>query len=130
MSKVIDFLNEAKVYYLATVEGDQPRVRPFGATMEHNGKVYLGTNNQKKVYQQLLANPKIEVSGMAKEKWIRVSGEVVFDDSIEAKEAMLEANPSLKDMYSVDDGTFVVFYLENMQALVCSFTGESETLTN
>ncbi|KKA60816.1 pyridoxamine 5'-phosphate oxidase family protein, partial [Escherichia coli 9.1649] len=72
MSQVVDFLNEAKTYYFATVEGDQPRVRPFGAAMERNGKVYLGTTNQKKVYQQLLANSKVEVSGMAKGKWIRL----------------------------------------------------------
>jgi uncharacterized pyridoxamine 5'-phosphate oxidase family protein len=82
MSKVVDFLNEAQTYYLATVEDGQPRVRPFGATVEYNGKVYLATNNQKKVYQQLVANPKIEVSGMANGKWIRLSGEAVFDDSI------------------------------------------------
>src|SRR5574344_1535346 len=78
MSQVVDFLNEAKTYYFATVEGDQPRVRPFGAAMERNGKVYLGTTNQKKVYQQLLANSKVEVSGMAKGKWIRLTGEAVI----------------------------------------------------
>jgi len=122
MSKVVDFLNEAKTYYLATVEDGQPRVRPFGATVEFNGKVYLTTSNTKKVYQQLITNPKTEISGMAKGKWIRLSGEAVFDNSIEAKGAMLEANPSLKNMYSLDDGKFEVFYLENMQAVVYSFT--------
>jgi uncharacterized pyridoxamine 5'-phosphate oxidase family protein len=130
MSKVVDFLNEAQTYYLATVEDGQPRVRPFGATVEYNGKVYLATNNQKKVYQQLVANPKIEVSGMANGKWIRLSGEAVFDDSIEAKEAMLEANPAVKSMYSVDDGIFAVFYLDNMQALVYSFTDAPVALEN
>jgi uncharacterized pyridoxamine 5'-phosphate oxidase family protein len=130
MSKIVDFLNEAKTYYLATVEEEQPRVRPFGATVEYNGKVYFATNNQKKVYEQLVADPKTEISGMAKGKWIRLSGEAVFDDSIEAKEAMLEANPSLKTMYNVDDGIFAVFFLDNMQALVYSFTDEPVTLEN
>lgn len=128
MSKVVDFLNEAKTYYLATVEDGQPRVRPFGATVEHNGKVYLATNNTKKVYKQLIENPKTEISGMAKGKWIRLSGEAVFDDSVEAKEAMLEANPALKNMYSLDDGVFAVFYLENMQAVVYSFSDEPVVL--
>lgn len=130
MSKVVEFLNEAKIYYIATTEDGQPRVRPFGATVEYNGKVYLATNNQKKVYQQLLSNPKTEISGMAKGKWIRLSGEAVFDDSIEAKEAMLSANPSLKDMYSLDDGLFAVFYLDNMKASVYSYTSEPEILEN
>lgn len=124
MSQVVDFLNEAKTYYLATVEEGQPRVRPFGAAVEHNGKVYLATNNQKKVYQQLIANPKTEVSGMAKGKWIRLSGEAVFDNTVEAKQAMLDANPALKNMYSLDDDIFAVFYFKNMKATVYSFVGE------
>lgn len=128
MSKVVDFLNEAKTYYLATVEDDQPRTRPFGATVEHNGKVYLATNNTKKVYQQLIKNPKTEISGMAAGKWIRLSGEAVFDDSVEAKQAMLEANPALKNMYSLEDEIFAVFYLDNIQAVVYSFAGEPVVL--
>lgn len=130
MSQVVDFLNEAKTCYFATVEGDQPRVRPFGLAMERNGKVYLSTTNQKKVYQQLLANSKVEVSGMAKGKWIRLTGEAVIDDTVEAREAMLEANPPLRDMYSADDGKFTVFYLKNMQAVLYSFTGDPEILDN
>ena len=130
MSQVVDFLNEAKTYYFATVEGDQPRVRPFGAAMERNGKVYLATTNQKKVYQQLLANSKVEVSGMAEGKWIRLTGEAVIDDTVEAREAMLEANPLLRVMYSADDGKFTVFYLKNMQAVLYSLTGDPEILDN
>src|SRR5574344_2844397 len=99
MSQVVDCLNEAKTFYFATVEGDQPRVRPFNAAMERNGKVYLGTTNQKKVYQQLLANPKVEVSGMAKGKWIRRTGEAVIDDTVEGREAMLGARTVLSGMY-------------------------------
>lgn len=130
MSQVVDFLNDAKTYYIATVEDDQPRVRPFGAAVEYNGKVYLATNNQKKVYQQLIANPKTEVSGMAKGQWIRLSGEAVVDNSVEAKQAMLDANPALKNMYSLEDDIFAVFYLDNMKATVYSFTGEPVELEN
>lgn len=130
MSQVVDFLNEAKTYYIATVEEGQPRVRPFGATVEYNGKVYLTTNNQKKVYNQLIKNPKTEVSGMVNGKWIRLTGEAVFDDSVEVKKAMLEANPSLNSMYRIDDGIFEVFYLDHMQAVVYSFTEEPEILEN
>ncbi|MFZ6171417.1 NimC/NimA family protein [Proteus mirabilis] len=95
-----------------------------------NSAVYLGTTNQKKVYQQLLANSKVEVSGMAKGKWIRLTGEAVIDDTVEAREAMLEANPPLRDWYSADDGKFTVFYLKNMQAVLYSFTGDPEILDN
>lgn len=130
MSQVVDFLNKAKTYYFATVEGDQPRVRPFGVAIERNGKVYLATTNQKKVYQQLLANPKVEVSGMAEGKWIRLTGEAVIDDTVEAREAMLEANPFLREWYSADDGKFTVFYLKNMQAVLYSLTGDPEILDN
>ncbi|EAX6368084.1 pyridoxamine 5'-phosphate oxidase family protein [Escherichia coli] len=128
MSQVVDFLNEAKTYYIATVEEGQPRVRPFGAAAEHDGKVYLGTYKKKKVYQQLLANPKTEVSGMAKGKWIRLSGEAVFDESVEAKQAMFDANPELKNMYRMDDENVVVFYFKDMKATVYSFSGETVEL--
>lgn len=124
MSQVLDFLNEAKSYYLATVEDGQPRVRPFGAHMEYNGNIYLCTNNQKEVYKQLIANPKTEVSGMANGKWIRLSGEAVFDESLEAKQAMLEANPSIRNMYQADDGIFAIFYLKNRKATLYSFGKE------
>lgn len=124
MSKVVDFLNEAKTYYIATVEDDQPRVRPFGATVEYNGKVYLATNNQKNVFKQLVNNPKIEISGMAKGKWIRITGNAVVDETMEAKKAMLDANPVLKNMYSIDDVVFAVFYIDKMKAVVYSFTDE------
>lgn len=131
MSQVVDFLNEAKTYYLATVEEDgQARVRPFGATMEYNGHVYLATNNTKNVYKQFVKNPKVEVSGMAKGQWIRLSGEAVVDDSKEAKEAMLLANPVLKNMYNVEDGIFTVFYLDHMKASLYSMKGDQIELEN
>ena len=124
MSKVVDFLNEAKTYYIATVEDDQPRVRPFGAAAEYNTRVYLGTQNDKNVFKQLVKNPKIEISGMANGKWIRITGNAVVDEATDAKEAMLNANPFLKKMHSADDGRFVVFYIDKMKAVVYSFEGE------
>jgi len=131
MSQVVDFLNEAKTYYLATVDEDgQARVRPFGATVEFNGHVYFGTNNKKKVFAQLVKNPKVEISGMAKGKWIRLSGKAVVDESIEAKAALLEATPGLKNMYNLEDKIFEVFYLDDMKATVYSFTGEPEELVD
>ena len=92
MKEVLEFLQKAGTFYVATVDGDQPRVRPFGAVCEFEGKLYLVTNNTKDVYRQMLANPKIEISGMADNKWIRLSAEVVRDDRREARKAMLDTN--------------------------------------
>jgi len=130
MSKVVDFLNEAKIYYIATVEDDQPRVRPFGAATEYNGKVYLATSNEKDVFKQFVKNPKIEISGMAKGKWIRVTGNAVVDETMDAKKAMLNANPFLEKTYSVNDGKLSVFYIDKMKAVVYSFAGEPLELEN
>lgn len=129
MNRAMDFLRESKTFYLATVEGDQPRVRPFGAVCEFEGKLYIVTNNQKKVYAQMMANPKVEISGMAGGKWIRLSAEAVRDDRREARHAMLEACPSLRRMYNEDDGIVEVFYLKNATASICSFTEAPVTFT-
>lgn len=130
MKQVLDFLNECGVYYLATVEGDQPRVRPFGAACIFEDKLYLVTNNTKQVYKQLLANPKVELCGMAGGKWIRLSGELVRDDRREARVAMLAANEaSLGKLYTVDDGIMEVFYFKNATATISSFTEEPKTYT-
>ncbi|MDO5003910.1 MAG: pyridoxamine 5'-phosphate oxidase family protein [bacterium] len=130
MSKVVDFLNEIKVYYLATVEEGEARVRPIGATVEFKGRVYLATNNQKDMFKQITNNPSIAVSGFNGDKWIRITGNAVVDNTIEAKSAMLEANPDLKHMYSVDDGIFEVFYIDNMKATLSSFAGDTIELEN
>lgn len=129
MEEVLEFLQEAGTWYLATVEDDQPRVRPFGAQMIYNGKLYMTTNNQKNVYKQMKANPKFEISCMNKQgQWIRITGRAVEDASREAKAAMLEANPGLGGMYSLDDGIFTVFALEEAVAVIYSFTSEPETI--
>lgn len=129
MEKVLNFLKEAGTWYIATADGDQPRVRPFGAQMIYNGKLYFITNNQKNVYKQLMVNPKFEISGMDKTgHWIRLHGKAVEDPSREAKAAMLEENPGLKSMYSVDDGLMAVFALEDAEASICSFTEAPEVV--
>ena len=99
MKEVLQFLQDAGVFYIATMDGDQPRVRPFGAINEFDGKIYIITSNEKDVYKQMQKNPKVEISGMNKEgKWIRLSCEVVRDDRTEAKKSMLDANPTLRAM--------------------------------
>ncbi|MBQ7371964.1 MAG: pyridoxamine 5'-phosphate oxidase family protein [Blautia sp.] len=122
MKEALQFLKDAGTFYLATVDGDQPRVRPFGAVAEFEDKLYIITNNEKEVYKQLEKNPKFEISGMAKGKWIRLSGEAVRDDRREARKAMLDANPSLRSMYNEDDGKVEVLYIQNATVTICSFT--------
>jgi uncharacterized pyridoxamine 5'-phosphate oxidase family protein len=130
MEKVLEFLKEAGTWYIATVEGDQPRVRPFGAQMVYNGKLYITTNNTKKVYKQLLANPKFEISGMNKQgQWIRITGKAIPDDTVEAKQAMLDANPGLNSMYSLDDVIFAVLSVAEATAVIYSFTADPETIS-
>ncbi len=135
MEKALKFLKDCGVFYLATVEDDQagaapsPRVRPFGAVCGFEGRLYIITNNQKKVFDQMQKNQKVEISGMAGGKWIRLSGEAVRDTRREARVAMLEANPSLGGMYNADDGVMEVLYLKNAEASICSFTDAPETWT-
>ena len=129
MKETMEFLKKAGTFYLATCQGDQPRVRPFGALCEFEGKLYLITNNQKEVYKQIMADPKVELSAMAEGKWIRLCGELVRDPRREAKKAMLDANPSLRGMYNEDDGIVEVLYLQNATATFCSFTEPAETHT-
>jgi uncharacterized pyridoxamine 5'-phosphate oxidase family protein len=130
MKKALEFLKETGTFYLATVEGDQPRVRPFGAVFEYEGKLYIVTNNTKKCFKQILENPKIEMCGMNKKgQWIRVTGEVANDDRREVKEFALESIPTLKSMYNIDDGIFAVLYFTKGTATISSFQGEVETLS-
>lgn len=130
MKEVLALLQECRFYFFATVEGDQPRVRPFGAQCEFEDKLYLTTSNQKPVYAQMKANPKIEIAGMLGDgRWLRLTAEAVFDERREAKQAMLDANPELGGLYAVDDGKFEVFYLQNATAVVNSFTAAPVTYT-
>ena len=122
MNEVYEFLKKCGVYYLATAEGDQPRVRPFGTVDLFEGKLYIQTGKSKDVAHQLKANPKVEISGMADGRWIRVAGEAVLDERIEAQKHMLDSYPSLQAMYQPGDGNTEVYYLKNVTAQICSFT--------
>ena len=128
MKRVHDFLKKAEVYYLATVEGDQPRVRPFGTVNEFDGKLYIQTGKIKPTSHQLLANPKAEICAFCEGKWIRIACELIEDDRIEAKKAMLDAYPNLRSMYDENDGNTQVFYMQNVTATFASFGGAPEVV--
>lgn len=128
IEKVTRFLKDAGTYYLATVEGDQPRVRPFGTAHIFEGKLYIQTGKKKEVSKQLKANPKAEICAFKGGKWIRVAGELLEDDRIEARISMLDAYPSLKKMYAADDGNTTVFYFQNAEAVITSFSQEPEVI--
>lgn len=123
MKEVYEFLKSCGTYYLATADGDQPRVRPFGTVDMFEDKLYIQTGKVKAVAQQMKANPKVEISAMSQDgSWIRLSAEAVLDDNIKAQEHMLDAYPSLKAMYTAGDGNTEVYYLKNAVAQICSFT--------
>lgn len=128
IEKVHDFLNDAKTYYLATVEKDQPRVRPFGTVLLYEGRLYIQTGKIKPVSKQLASNPKAEICAFKDGKWIRVSGELINDDRREVKAAMLEKYPELKGMYDPDDGNTQVLYFKNATAVFSSFVSAPETV--
>ena len=128
MQKVEQFLKDAGTYYLATLEGDQPRGRPFGTAHIFDGKLYIQTGKVKNVSKQIHANPKVEICAVKDGEWLRVSGTLVEDERIEAKQALLDAYPSLKNMYSADDGNTEVFYLKDATATFYSFTAEPVTV--
>ena len=128
MKRVYDFLKAAGTYYLATVEGDQPRVRPFGTIHEFEGKLYIQTGKVKPTAAQLAANPKAEICAFHKGAWIRVACELILDDRFEAKKSMLDAYPNLRDRYSEDDGNTAVYYMKDAVATISSFTAEPEVI--
>ncbi len=128
IEKVYQFLDEAKTYYLATVEGDQPRVRPFGTALLYNGRLYIQTGRVKPVSKQLAANPKAEICAFKDGRWLRVAGELINDDSIEVKTAMLDKMPELKAMYRADDDNTQVLYFKNAFATFSSFTSAPEII--
>ena len=129
LDKVYQFLDEARTYYLATVEGDQPRCRPFGTALLYDGKLYIQTGKVKAVFKQIAANPKVEICAFNNGKWLRVAGKLVNDDSRDVKVAMLEKMPMLKKMYSADDDNTQVLYFKNATATFYSFTDKPEVIT-
>ena len=128
MEKVYEFLKECGTYYLATVEGDQPRVRPFGTVNIFDGRLYIQTGKVKPVSKQISENPKVEICAFNGEKWLRLSGELKEDDRVEAKKSMLDSYPELRGMYDENDGNTQVLYLKNATAVFSSFTSEPEVI--
>ena len=128
MEQVAKFLKKADTYYLATVEGDQPRVRPFGTAHIFEGKLYIQTGKVKDVSKQIHANPKVEICAFKNGEWLRVAGELAEDDRREARQSMLDEYPSLQKIYSADDGNTEVFYFKNAKAVFSSFTKPEETV--
>lgn len=128
MENVCKFLKEAGTYYLATVEGEQPRVRPFGTAHIFEGKLYIQTGKIKSVAQQLAANPKAEICAFKDGKWLRVCGELVEDDRVEAKKSMLDDYKELRAMYDENDGNTQVWYFKNATATFSSFSEEPKVI--
>lgn len=126
---VLRFLKKAGTYYLATLDGAQPRVRPFGTINEFEGKLYIQTGKKKSVSLQIHKNPKIEICAFKDGVWLRVAADAVEDDRREARKSMLDAYPELRNMYDEDDGNTEVFALENATAVFSSFTAPDESLT-
>ncbi len=127
INDVVQFLRDAGTYYLATVQGDQPRVRPFGTVLLYGGRLYVQTGKCKEVSKQLAQNPKAELCAFKDGVWLRVAGELVNDDDRAVKVAMLEQYPQLQAMYSADDGNTQVLYFRNAAATFSSFTAPPET---
>ena len=128
IEKVCQFLEESGTYYLATTEGDQPRVRPFGTVMVYEGRLYIQTGKAKNVSRQLSVNPKAEICAFKDGRWLRVSGELVNDDRLEVKSAMLDKYPSLRAMYDPADSNTQVLYFRGGEAVFSSFTEAPETI--
>ena len=126
MQRVCQFLKDAEVYYLATVEGDQPRVRPFGTAHIFEDKLYIQTGKVKPCSQQMAANPKVEICAFHKGAWVRIAGELVEDDRVEAKKSMLDAYPMLRGMYNENDDNTQVLYFKEAVATFCAFGKEPE----
>ena len=129
MERTCKFLKDAGVYYLATAEGDQPRVRPFGTAHIFEGRLYIQTGKKKPVAHQIAANPKAEICAFKDGVWLRLSGELVPDERVEAKKSMLDAYPELRGMYDENDDNTVVYYFKNAVATFASFTAAPETET-
>ena len=129
MESVYSFIKKCETYYLATVEGDQPRVRPFGTIDLYDGKLYIQTGKVKAVSSQLLANGKCELCCFDGNTWLRVCGELVLDDNVEARKHMLDAYPMLRNMYDENDGNTEVFYFAHAEATFSSFTEAPKVVT-
>lgn len=127
MNRAVRFLKDCGTFYLATVDGDFARVRPFGAIAEFEGKTYICTNSEKDVYRQMIKNPNVEISATAEDgSWIRITGQAVVDNRDEAKQAMFAEYPNLREMYAGREKLYQVLYIKNAKAAIYTFTGEPE----
>ena len=122
MQRVCDFLKRTGFYFLATVDGDQPQVRPFGTAEIIDGKLYIQTGHVKPVAKQIAANPKVALCAYDGKEWLRVNATLVEDPRVEVKKAMLDAYPNLRSMYNENDGNTAVYYLKDAKATISSFT--------
>ena len=128
MKEVQEFLKDAGVYYLATMDGEQPRVRPFGTAEIFEDKLYIQTGKKKDVYKQIEQNNNVEICAFKDGKWIRISGKLIADDRVEAKKDMLDKNPNLRGMYDENDDNTIVLYFESAKAVISSFTEAPKTI--
>lgn len=131
MNEIIKLIAEAKTFYIATIDGNKPRVRPFGFIMEHEGKIYFSTTNKNKLFNQLASNPYCEICTVSSDgKWIRLSGKAIFDPRVEVKAKVFEVMPELKNMYkSADNPNFEAFYLDEAEATIYSFSEQPRVIT-
>ena len=130
MKEVYEFLKECKTYYLATVDGTTPRVRPFGTIDLFEDKLYIQTGKSKDVYKQITINPMVEICAFKDGKWIRVTGKLISDERIEAKKHMLDNYPELRGMYNEEDDNTIVLYFESFKAVIYSFTEPPKVIEN
>ena len=128
MEEVLKYLKECEVYYLATIDGDKPRVRPFGTAEIYNNHLYIQTGKKKDVFKQIEKNNNVELCGYKNGEWIRVCGKLIADDSLEAKKDMLDKNPYLRSMYDENDDNTIVLYFESGIATISSFTSEPRVI--
>ena len=128
MKRVLEFLKKADVYYIATVDGDQPRVRPFGTAHEFEGRLYIQTGKVKPVSHQIAENPKVEICAFCEGAWVRIACTLVEDDRTEAKKSMLDAYPTLRGMYDENDGNTQVFYMKDATATFSAFGKPAEVV--
>jgi uncharacterized pyridoxamine 5'-phosphate oxidase family protein len=128
VNEVYSFLKKCQTYYIATIDGDQPRVRPFGTIDIFEGKLYIQTGKVKNVSKQMQANPKVEICAVDGGEWLRIAATVVRDDRVEAKQHMLDAYPTLQEIYKADDDNTEVLYLKDATATFYSFTAEPRVI--
>ena len=128
MEEILKFLKDAGIYYLATVDNNKPKVRPFGTVEIFEGHLYIQTGKTKDVYKQIEKNNDVEICAFNNGKWIRVSGKLIIDDRVEAKKDMLDKNPNLRSMYNELDDNTIVLYFESGIATIYSFTEAPEII--